>query len=110
MSIKSKTLVAFLLDTGTKEIVTQASVRLSLVSPIYTNKKPEIKGSLVIEGFKPGFKDRQYILKFNDKVSGRVRLTLQPMSGRDMDLSNTRCDIQFEDSFWYSSTEWFESL
>ena len=111
MSIKSKIVKGYLLDPKSTKIVVEALVRLSLISPRFTNKQPEIKGSLLIEGFKPGFNGNQYILKFNDKVSGRVVLKVQPRSSLDMDLIDTRCDIYFGgDSFWYSSIEWFESL
>jgi hypothetical protein len=110
MSIKTKTAFGYLRDIKGKEIITEVSVHISLISPPDLNGQPRIKGTLIIQSFKPEYHDKQYILELNEKIMGRVRITMQPMASGDMDLITTQYDIWFEDSFWASGIEWFESL
>ena len=110
MSIETKTVFGKLRDIEGKEIITEVSVHLSIISPPALHGQPKIKGTLIIQSFKPEYHDKQYILEFNEQIKGRVRITMQPMSGGDMDLITTQYDIWFEDPFWASSIEWFESL
>ena len=110
MSIKTKTVFGYLRDIESKEIITEVSVHMSLISPPDLHRQPRIKGTLIIQGFKPEYNDKQYILELNKEISGRVRITMQPMSSQNMNLINTKYDIWFEDSFWVSSIKWFESL
>ena len=110
MPIITKTVSGMLRDIKSKEIITEVLVHLSLISSPEQDKQPGIEGTLIIQDFKPEYHDKQYILNINEKVSGRVRITMQPMSGGDMDLITTQYDIWFEDPFWTSGVEWFDSL
>ena len=110
MSINTKTVSGYLRDIKGEEIITEVSVRLSIISPTDLHGQPGIKGTLIIQDFKPEYHDQQYILDIKKEIKGRVRITMQPMSGGDMDLITTQYDIWFEDSFWTSNIGWFESL
>jgi hypothetical protein len=110
MSIKTKTVTGYLRDIKGKEIITEVSVHISIISLPDLHGQPRIKGTLIIQSFKPKYHDKKYILDLNKNITGRVRITMQPMSSGDMDLISTQYDIWFEDSFWTSGTEWFESL
>ena len=93
-----------------KEIITEVSVQHIINFTPDLNGQPRIKGTLIIQSFKPEYHDKQFILELNEKIMGRVRITMQPMSSGDMDLITTQYDIWFEDSFWASGIEWFKSL
>ena len=110
MSIQTKTVSGYLRDIQGEEIVTEVSVHITLISPPDLHGQPGLKGTLIIQSFKPEYHDKQYILELNNKTKGRVRITMQPMSGGDMNLITTQYDIWFEDTFWTSGNEWFESL
>ena len=110
MPIKTKAVSGYLRDIESKEIITEVLVHISLISPPDLHGQPRINGTLIIQSFKPEFNDKQFILFFSEKISGRVRITMQPMSSGDMDLITTQYDIWFEDPFWVSNIEWFESI
>ena len=110
MSIKNKIIPGYLRALNSREIIVEVSVHLSLTSPPDLHGQPRLKGTLIIQNFNPEYHDKEYILYFNEKISGKVRITMQPISSGDMDLIGTQYDIWFEDSFWTSSIEWYESL
>ncbi len=110
MPNKTLTIPGCLRDIESKEIITEVSVHLSLIPPPILHGQPRIKGTLIIQSFKPEYNDKQFILELSKAITGRVRITMQPMSGGDMDLINTQYDIGFEDPFWASNIGWFESL
>ena len=110
MSIKTLTLPGYLRDIKSKEIITEVLVHMSIILPPAPNAQSRIKGSLMIQNFKPEYNDRQFFLELSKEITGRVRTTMQPMSGGDIDLINTEYDIRFEDSIWSSNIGWFESL
>jgi hypothetical protein len=93
-----------------KEIIAEAMVDISITSSSNPSGKPGIKGTLITKGFTPRLHDKSYILKLNETVSWRVRITMQPISMSDFDPTLTRFDIFFEDAAWYSTATWFESL
>jgi hypothetical protein len=111
MSIQTKSVRGYLLEKDSKEILTEAMVDISLISPSNPVGKPRIKGTIITKGFKPQLSDESYILKLDAGFSGSVRITIKPIHPlRDVDPTITQFDVLFEDSVWYTSLEWFESL
>jgi hypothetical protein len=108
MTTQTKTIHSYLLDKDSKEIVTEATVEISLFTT--PDKQAEIKGTITTKGFTPLLQDKSYILKLNERISGRVRMIMQPVTTWDFDPSLTRFKVFFEDNVWNANIEWFESL
>ena len=105
MTNPTKKINGCLLDIDSKEIVTDAMVDISLIYPINPAERVDIRGTLKTKGFKTKLNEKSFILKLNETVSWRVRITLQPISILHFDPKFTRFDIWFEDSDWHSIIE-----
>ena len=110
MTNPTKRINGCLLDLDSKEIVTDAMVDISLIFPVNPARRVDIRATLTTKGFKTKLNDKCFILKLNETVSWRVRITLQPISILHFDPKFTHFDIWFEDSDWHSIIEWFESI
>lgn len=107
MNNQKKRIKGFLLDIDSKEIISESMVDISLIPPLNPGRQPSLIGTMIINRFKPQFHDKQYLLKLSDKTSGKIRITMQPVS---MLGTKTLFDIWFEDPAWHSSIDWFEAL
>ncbi len=111
MSIQTKSVRGYLLDTESKKILADGTVDISVSSPPAPAGKPRIRGTITTKGFNPPLSDKSFILKINEKTSGSVRITIKPIHPlREVDPTTTQFDVLFEDSVWYKRLEWFKSL
>jgi hypothetical protein len=111
MSIQTKSVRGYLLDTESKKILADGMVDISVSSPPAPAGKPRIRGTITTKGFNPQLSDESCILKLNDGFSGSVRITIKPIHPlREVDPTTTQFDVLFEDSAWLANLQWFESL
>lgn len=111
MSIQTKSVRGYLLDTESKKILADGMVDISVGPPPAPTGKPRIRGTITTKGFNPQLSDDSYILKITERISGNVRITIKPIHPfREVDPTITQFDVLFEDSVWYKRLEWFKSL